>query len=221
MRKTVVELFNIVLLRECNDTLVLDDPKPGVKEITSLVLHQISSLDRKLRTRLQSAKISRKVRSGQFKRAVLHAVTILFVCRGNICRSPFAERYSRNTLPKNLQISSCGYIRQNGREPPPEATSAAIKFGVNLSDHQAHEVTEEMLQNSDMIIVFDESNFRILADRYKDYKRKIWFLSEICPDLPLFIEDPFRKNGESCEKVYSVIGYCIDEINHWLKENSS
>jgi len=218
--KTVVEFFNIVLLRECNDTLVLDDLRPGIKELTTLALHQISSIKRKLRMRLQSAKFYRKVRSGQFKRAVLHAENILFVCRGNICRSPFAEHYSQNILPKKHHISSCGCIKQNGRESPPEAIRSAKKFGVDLSTHQAHEVTEDIVQNSDLIIVFDESNFRILVDRYKKNKRKIWFLSEICPDLPLYIEDPFKKDRESYEKVYSVIGYCIDEINHCLKENS-
>ena len=147
---------------------------------------------------------------------ISHAKNILFVCKGNICRSPFAEKYSRSVFPENIYIFSCGYIRQDGRESPPEAISTAKKFGVDLSDHRAHFITEEMMLNADLVIVFDEPNLRMLLQRFPEFKRKIWFLSEICPDIPLDIEDPFRKDCETYEKVYSAIASCIDRINQDL-----
>jgi len=218
--KTVVEFFNILLLRERNDTLVLDDPKPGIMEIVALILHPISILNRKMRFRMRTSKFYRKIRSNQFKRVILHAESILFVCKGNICRSPFAEHYSRSIFPQKIHTLSCGYIQQNGRESPPEAINTAKKFGVDLSDHQAHQITEQMIQNSDVVIVFDESNFRMLFKRYHKYKSKLWFLSEICPDIQVTIEDPLSKDSETFEKVYSIIAYCIDTMNQYLKENS-
>jgi protein-tyrosine phosphatase len=169
---------------------------------------------------LRTSKFYRKIRSNQFKGVILHAESILFVCKGNICRSPFAEQYSRSLFPLKIHTSSCGYIQQNGRESPPEAINTAKKFGVDLSDHQAHQITEQMIQNSDVVIVFDESNFRILFKRYHKYKSKLWFLSEICPDIQITIEDPFSKDSETFEKVYSLIAYCIDTMNQYLKENS-
>ena len=152
------------------------------------------------------------IRSRNFKQAVLHAKNILFVCRGNICRSPFAEQYSRTIFPEDVHLVSCGYIHQDGRKSPPEAISAARKFGVDLSDHRADHITHDMVKNSDLIIIFDEENFRMLLQQYPLYKNRIWFLSEICPDIPIIIEDPFKKDADSYEKAYSVIAYCIDRI---------
>jgi len=210
--KTMMEFFNIILLRERNDTLVLDDPKPGIMEIGTLILQPVSVLQRKMRFRLQASPWYRTIRSRNFKQAVLHAKNILFVCRGNICRSPFAEQYSRTIFPKDVHLVSCGFIHQDGRKSPPEALSAARKFGVDLSDHQADHITDDMVKNSDLIIIFDEENFRMLLQRYPRYKNRIWFLSEICPDIPLHIEDPFKKDSDTYEKVYSVIAYCIDRM---------
>jgi len=212
VRKTMEEFFNIILLRERNDTLVLDDPKPGVMEIGILILQPLSVLQRKMRSRLQASPGYRTIRSRNFKQAIMHAKNILFVCRGNICRSPFAEQYSRTIFPKDVHLVSCGYIHQDGRKSPPEAISAARKFGVDLSDHRADHITDDMVKKSDVIIIFDEENFRMLLQRYPRYKNRIWFLSEICPDIPLRIEDPFKKDGDTYEKVYSVIAYCIDRI---------
>ncbi len=215
--KILLEFSNILLFRERNDTLVLDDPRPGIMEICALVHLPVSILQRKLRFQLRNSKISRKIRSQQFKRAILSAKNILFVCKGNICRSPFAEHYFRTFLPEEIHTLSCGYIEQNGRESPPEALRTAKKFGVDLSNHRAHQITEEMVRKADLIIIFDETNFRILVKRYRKYKNKIWFLAEICPDIPIYIEDPFRKDNETFAKVYSTITYCIDSINQDLK----
>jgi protein-tyrosine-phosphatase len=205
LAKTIVEFFNIILLRERSDTLVLDDSKPGIREIKTLVMHPVSKLKRKMQFQLRSTKYYRNLRLRQFKHAIFSAKKILFVCKGNICRSPFAEYYSRTIFPEKIQVDSCGYIQQDGRESPPEAISTAKKFGVDLSDHRAHQVTDEMIRNSDMIVVFDESNFRMISQRYSACKSKLWFLSEICPALPVSIEDPFRKEDKDFEQAYSRI----------------
>jgi protein-tyrosine-phosphatase/predicted ATP-grasp superfamily ATP-dependent carboligase len=216
--KMIGEFFNIFLLRERNDTMVLDDLKPGIMEIASLVFHPVSILKRRMRRNVHPSKTRRKIRSEQFKHVISHAKKILFVCRGNICRSPFAEKYSRTIFPENIHIFSCGYIQQDGRESPPEAISTAKKFGIDLSDHRALHITEEMMQNSDLVIVFDESNLRMLLEKFPQNKSKIWFLSEICTDIPIDIEDPFRKDCEMYEKVYSEIACCIDKINQGLSK---
>jgi protein-tyrosine-phosphatase/predicted ATP-grasp superfamily ATP-dependent carboligase len=214
--KIFVEFFNIFLLRERNDTLVLDDPKPWIMEMNDLVLKPFSILNRKIRAKLGKIKIYRKIRANRFKRAILHSKSILFVCTGNICRSPFAEYYSRSVLPDKIQIFSSGCAAQNGRESPPEAIMAAEKFGIDLSNHKANRVTEEIIRKSDLVIVFDEPNYISLSKQYKKFKYKIWFLSEICPEIPYFIDDPFRGEIEKYEKVFSATGYCIDTIKKYL-----
>ncbi len=123
-----------------------------------------------------------------------------------------------NSIPalfflKKCTVSSCGYIQQDGRTSPPEAISTAKKFGVDLSGHRAHHITEDMMQTADLVLVFDESNLNTLGEKFPQNKSKIWFLSEIYPDIPRDIEDPFRKDCRTYEKVFSEIVWCIDKIN--------
>ena len=215
--KTFSEFFNIFLLRERNDTLVLDDPKPWIMEMVALVLKPLSIFKRKLRFQLSRFKLYRKIQSNRFKNAILHSESILYVCTGNICRSAFAEYYSRSILPGEIRIVSCGCSAQNGRESPQEAKRTAEKFGVDLSHHKAHQITEDMVRDSDLVIVFDEANFISLSKQFPKYNHKFWFLSEICPEVQFYIDDPFRSDSEKYEKVFSTIGYCIDTIKKNIK----
>src|SRR2546422_3500209 len=69
--------------------------------------------------------------------------SILVVCHGNICRSPFAAVLLQRALgPAGIRVHSAGFIGPN-RPSPPEAVTAAARYGVNLSDHRSRVRSEE------------------------------------------------------------------------------
>jgi protein-tyrosine-phosphatase len=74
---------------------------------------------------------------------------VLFVCTGNICRSPFAEAVAR---AGGLDVESAGIAAYAGAEPTHDAIAVARELGYDLSSHHARPVTEEMLERADLVV---------------------------------------------------------------------
>lgn len=114
--------------------------------------------------------------------------SVLFICLGNLCRSPFAERIARRIFFEakmcEVEVISAG-IEVSAPFPSPDfAISAGRQFGVDLEDHRSAGITEEMVLRSDMILVMETSQLLSLRGRFPG-KREAIFL------LPLFDEHRF------------------------------
>lgn len=105
-------------------------------------------------------------------------VDILFVCMGNICRSPTAEGVfrklaaSENHLP-DLNIDSCGTIGYHVGEPPdPRTVEAALKRGYDLRNIRSRMLQENDLDTFDLILVMDKQNLANVNSLVKDKSQK-------------------------------------------------
>jgi protein-tyrosine-phosphatase len=73
-------------------------------------------------------------------------VKVLFVCAGNICRSPFAEALARRLAAErglDVEFASAGEIALDGDRCPPDAVAVAKEYGVDLSSHRARRLTTD------------------------------------------------------------------------------
>ena len=71
---------------------------------------------------------------------------VLFVCAGNLCRSPFAEGLARQLAAErglDVEFASAGEIALDGDPCPPEAVAVAKEYGVDLSSHRARRLTTD------------------------------------------------------------------------------
>ena len=106
-------------------------------------------------------------------------IKILFVCLGNICRSPAAQGIMLHLLSteyKNLKnkiiVDSCGIIDFNaGNLPDRRMREEISKRGINLN-HRARTITKNDLKNFDFIIAMDNSNYQDIIDMGGD-KNKV------------------------------------------------
>lgn len=80
---------------------------------------------------------------------------ILVLCQGNICRSPVAEAMLKQQLPAK-QIQSAGLTAMVGHGAEPTAMEIASAAGLDLSAHLARQVTQEMIQWADLVLVMSE-----------------------------------------------------------------
>jgi protein-tyrosine-phosphatase len=74
-------------------------------------------------------------------------VKILFVCAGNICRSPFAEGLARQLAAErglDVEFASAGEIALEGDRCPPDAVAVAKEFGVDLLPHRARRLRTDI-----------------------------------------------------------------------------
>ncbi len=92
---------------------------------------------------------------------------VLFVCRGNICRSPFAEAYIREKLGME-NVRSCGTYEVPLRQVPEVAEKIAREeFSVDLSSHRSQAISESLLRWADVVFVMDRKQLVELAPRVK------------------------------------------------------
>lgn len=93
---------------------------------------------------------------------------ILFVCMGNICRSPTAEGVARKIIINNglcdiIQVDSAGTHGYHVGEPPdPRTRDAALRRGIDLSGLRARKVVPEDFQRFDLLLAMDRDNLALL-----------------------------------------------------------
>ncbi|OEY67227.1 low molecular weight protein-tyrosine-phosphatase [Marinobacter sp. X15-166B] len=97
-----------------------------------------------------------------------HAIKVLFVCLGNICRSPTAEGVFQQMLENAgladaVKVDSCGTADwHTGKSPDERTIAAAAKRGVALEHLQARQFRAEDLTEFDFVLAMDRSNLDIL-----------------------------------------------------------
>jgi protein-tyrosine phosphatase len=141
--------------------------------------------------------------------------SILFVCLGNICRSPLAEGIAKNYISKNnlnIQVESSGTGDWHvGEYPCKNSIKVAALHDIDISSKKSRQVTKNDFNNFDKIIGLDDSNIQNL-------------LKLGCPKNKLFklgsygynnqdVEDPYFYDGfEGFEKVYEMIEICVKNL---------
>ena len=104
-------------------------------------------------------------------------IKVLFICHGNICRSPMAEYVMKDMVKKaglshKFFIASAAVSREELGNPvyPPAARELA-KHGIDCRGHAAHQITQKEYETFDRIYYMDNSNYRYLQRLLKDTKK--------------------------------------------------
>ena len=125
----VAELRYPLTFRESCDAIAWDDAAPGVNEIKEALLEIPQKIKRKV-FRIKAGLVGfRNWTRRRLKKKLQTASTLMFVCKGNICRSPFAEQYLLGKTNQFKRLDSCGYFPKSGRPSPENAAIAASQFG--------------------------------------------------------------------------------------------
>ncbi|XP_012993896.1 low molecular weight phosphotyrosine protein phosphatase isoform X1 [Esox lucius] len=151
--------------------------------------------------------------------------SVLFVCLGNICRSPIAEAVFKKmatdaSVVDKWRIDSAATSTYEIGNPPDHRGQACLKkHGVPMM-HVARQVTKEDFLTFDYILCMDESNLSDLkkkANSVKNSKAKIELLGSYDPEKQLIIKDPYYGHEEDFENVYQ---QCVRCCKVFLERNS-
>lgn len=91
---------------------------------------------------------------------------ILFVCEGNVCRSPLAAGLLREALPGDIPITSAGIRITEGEGVDEDTRVLAQRFGVDLTGHRSRQVTAEILAESCLILTATRRVRRAVVELY-------------------------------------------------------
>jgi protein-tyrosine phosphatase len=148
---------------------------------------------------------------------------LLFVCLGNICRSPAAEGVMRafvheNDLASHVQIDSAGTAGwHSGKRADERMRAAALTRGYDLAS-RARQLTAEDLRSFDLVLVMDRENLRdaLALDPESRYADKVKLFCDFCTDHSEHqVPDPYYGGPEGFEKVLDLLeDGCRNLITH-------
>lgn len=146
--------------------------------------------------------------------------SILFVCLGNICRSPIAEGVARHLIEQgghSITVDSAGTGHWHvGEAPCAHSITVARNHGVDISTLRARQVKKADFASFDLIVALDSSNYHDLKAMGCKNLVKLGDYGFGGADVP----DPyFFKGFEGFENVYSMIESCVGGLLHSVRND--
>lgn len=141
---------------------------------------------------------------------------VLFVCLGNICRSPLAEalfvhKISSLGLHDRFHADSCGTSNYNiGDGPDPRTLKNALRNGVRM-DHTARQISLGDFEEFDRILVMDHQNMRnTLAVAATRHHAKIMLMRSFDPLGPGEVPDPYYGSDKDFQEVFEILERSVE-----------
>jgi protein-tyrosine phosphatase len=155
-------------------------------------------------------------------------VKILFVCMGNICRSPTAEGVFRHKvaeagLEDRIAIDSAGtHAYHVGQPPDLRAQKTALNHGFDLSEQRARRITADDFEQFDYVIAMDSDNESDLhAVCPAGYEQRIHRFLKFAPSsMESDVPDPYYGGSNGFEKVLALVENAADGLLDHLRRHN-
>ncbi|TQF00301.1 MAG: low molecular weight phosphotyrosine protein phosphatase [Spiribacter salinus] len=145
---------------------------------------------------------------------------VLFVCMGNICRSPtaegvFRERVRASGLGEAIHTDSAGtHDYHIGKRPDPRSHTEAQSRGVDISDLRARQVDSHDFEFFDYLLAMDEANYDwLIAEAPSALRARIHPFLRFAPDVPeRWVPDPYFGGDAGFRHVFDLVEAASDGL---------
>ena len=146
-------------------------------------------------------------------------VKVLFVCLGNICRSPLAEAIFKHKVKSRgwdqfIEADSCGTSNYHiGDSPDPRTMANAKKNGIPI-DHCGRQLSGKDLREFDYILAMDSSNYRNITAVMgaESHLNKIKMMRDFDPFGKGDVPDPYFGGEEGFQEVFKILNRTLDNF---------
>lgn len=127
---------------------------------------------------------------------------IIITCKGNICRSPYAETRLRELTRGDelmLEVASRGLETTPGKQAHDLTIRFAQEQGLDLSSHRTQSLSEHDVEQADLVLVVESNHLRKMRKSFPNYTQKLLLLPSLTlNDFPtLTIRDPYTETANA------------------------
>jgi glycine hydroxymethyltransferase len=140
--------------------------------------------------------------------------TILFICTGNVCRSPMAEALFRHAVRGRgeFRVVSAGIGAMDGQPPTPHSVRAMRELGVDISGQRSRMLTGDLVRAADIILGMTHGHVDTVALMYPKLAEKTFLLREFDETL-----EPYEKDiSDPIGSPYEIYVECRDQIEQGI-----
>ncbi len=135
---------------------------------------------------------------------------ILFICTGNLCRSPLASEYLKKILKernvKSVEVSSAGLYTIEGNTAEETACIVAQENGINLEKHRSQLLKPEDIRDADLILVMERMHLEDIISSYPEAEDKVKLLRG------------FARNGAIKTDIADAYGFPLNNYRQCFKD---
>lgn len=147
---------------------------------------------------------------------------IIFVCLGNICRSPMAEFICKDLLKNkykniNLKIDSAGTSGWNDGDGVHHGTASKLKEKkIDFKGFVSKKLTQKIFDENDMIFVMDNNNYENVLNNFNDKNKVFKIVDYLTKSNYSEVPDPWYTND--FDETYNILHEAIDNLLHTLNK---
>ncbi len=151
---------------------------------------------------------------------------VIFLCTGNICRSPIGEALLKRAFElesdaslASLQIVSAGTSTVDGLPPSANSVEALRRIGVDISDYRSNFLTQKMVDEAFAIFAMGTSHIDILKHHYRNLPPRVYTVMEMVVGLGRTeVPDPYGGDIDEYLDVRDDIALATPHILTYLKD---
>lgn len=167
----------------------------------------------------------RRRRAEKLVRGLDGPTSILFMCTGNICRSPYAEKVFPEMLARagvngEVRVTSAGFLR-SGRPSPEAAVRLAGERRVALDEHRSRQIEPMDIAGSALIVAMEVQHQRKILRMDGGRSVPVLLLGDLDPEMPLRreIKDPWSEADAVFNSSFDRIERCLEVLGGLIAED--
>ncbi len=141
--------------------------------------------------------------------------SVLFLCKGNICRSPLAEVYFASQIRRRNQsmlVRSAGIETTPGKPAHTFAKEIALQHGISLASHSTTPLYYDLIHGSDLVVVMEVAQKDRVVKLYPQAKPKVFVLGQFCRTGSWDIDDPYSGTQDDFRVCFERIRDSCDRL---------